>query len=177
MDHGDAGVSVTDFELPNVGSGPDPLVLSELAAREDVDTIILLFQREYHCCNCRRQVQTIAAGYDEFQAENAVVVSVLPESVERAQRWQDMYTLPFPLLADPAKEVGPQYGQPTRFGVLGELHDLIGRMPEAVILDTRDGALQLVYVHKGSLPGDRPSVDDLLEQVRQLGQNREEEYH
>lgn len=119
-------------------------------------------------------MQTIAARYDEFKAESAAVVSVLPKPVERAQRWQDMYTLPFPLLADPAKEVGAQYDQPTRFGVLGELHDLIGRMPEAVILDTRDGALRPAYVHKGSLPGDRPSVDDLLEQVRQLGQNGEE---
>lgn len=174
MDHGDAGVSVTDFELPNVGSGPDPLVLSELAAREDVDTIILLFQRDYHCRNCRRQVQTIGERYDEFQAANAVVVSVVPEPVEQARRWQDMYTLPFPLLADPAKEIGAQYGQPTRFGVLGELHDLIGRMPEAVILDTRDGALRPIYVHKGSLPGDRPSVDDLLDQVRRLGRHGEE---
>lgn len=102
------------------------------------------------------------------------VVSVLPESVERTQRWQEMYTLPFPLLADPAKEVGAQYGQPTRFGVLAELHDLIGRMPEVIILDTRDGVLQPVYVHKGSLPGDRPSVEELLDQVRQHGQNREE---
>lgn len=44
-------------------------------------------------------------------------------------------------------------------------------MPEAVVLNTSDGALRPVYGHKGSVPGDRPSVDDLPDQVRQLGQH------
>lgn len=153
------------FELPNVGAGPDPLSLTDLAG--EVDAVVLLFQRDYYCTNCRRQVQDVADRYDEFEERNAEVVSVLPEPPDRARNWQEQYGLPYPLLADADKAVSDQYDQPTRFGVLGRLHDLIGRMPEAVVLDTRDG-IEVFEVYRGSSPADRPSIDDLLATIDEL---------
>lgn len=157
------GVDPTDFALSNVGQGPDPLKLSQLTQKEDVDSIVLLLQRDYYCGNCRRQVQRISDRYDEFESENAEVVSILPERADRARKWQQRYDLPYPLLADPDKRVSDSYGQPTRFGFLGNLHDLIGRMPGVIVFDTSDNDLEVEYTHMGRSPSDRPSVDELLE--------------
>lgn len=154
------------IKLANVGAGPSSLSLSDLAIDEDTDAIVLLCQRDYHCRQCRQQVKDVAARYDEFESVNAVVVSVLPEPAERARQWQDSYDLPFPLLADPQTEVGDTADQPTRFGRLGQTFDLVGRMPEAIVFNTTDGDLNPVFVHRGTSPGDRPSVNTLLEQVR-----------
>lgn len=158
-----------DFELENVAEGPDPFQLSDVARREDVESIALLFQRDYHCVRCRRQVQAVADRYDEFEAADALVASVLPEPSERAANWQEKYGLPFPLLADPSTDVSDDYDQPTRFGALGSLSDFLGRMPLAVVFDTRDGDPSVAATRAGSTPGDRPSVDDVLEAVRDPG--------
>ena len=155
-----------DFELENVAEGPDQFQLSAAAERGDVDSIVLLFQRDYHCVRCRRQVQAIADRYDEFEGADALVVSVLPESVERAESWHETYDLPFPLLADPATAVSDEYDQPTRFGALGSLSDFVGRMPLAVVFNTRDDDPSVAATRAGSTPGDRPDVDALLAAVQ-----------
>ena len=157
--------TIADFELENVGAGPDPFSMSAAARSDDVDAIVLLFQRDYHCGNCRKQVAAVADRYGEFQALNALVVSILPESRDRAQSWQEAYDLPYPLLADPSTAVSDEFDQPVRFGVLGSLHDLVGRMPVAMVLDARDGAPTPAYTYEGKMPADRPSIDDLLEAV------------
>jgi len=159
--------TVPNFELTNVAAGPDPFSLSTVAADPDVDALVLLFQRDYHCGNCRKQVQAIAERYDEFEALNATVVSILPEQAERARSWQESYDLPFPLLADPTTDVSDAYDQPVRFGILGSLHDLVGRMPVAMILDTRSGEPVLAYTYEGRMPADRPEIDDLLTELRE----------
>jgi peroxiredoxin Q/BCP len=159
---------VPDFELPNVAAGPDPFSLSAAAADPDTDAVVLLFQRDYHCGNCREQVQAIADRYDEFAALNATLASVLPEPVDRAREWQDSYDLPFALLADPNTDVSDAYDQPVRFGVLGSLHDLVGRMPVATVLDVRSGEPVVAYTYEGRMPADRPEIDDLLAEIRTL---------
>lgn len=156
---------VPDFELPNVAAGPDPFSLGSVAADPAVDAVVLLFQRDYHCGNCRKQLRAIADRYDEFEALGTTVVSILPESAERARKWQESYALPFALLADPTTDVSDAYDQPVRFGVLGSLHDLVGRMPLAMILDTRSGEPTVAYTYEGRMPADRPTVDELLAEV------------
>ena len=156
---------LTDFELPNVTTAPDPFRLLEYTAGPDRQAIVLLFLRDYHCPKCRNQVDTVASRYDEFEARNADVVAVLPEPIDRTRTWANESDLPFPLLADGSKTVSDQYDQPTRFGALGGLHDMIGRMPEAVVIDPTGDEPAVDYVHRGDSPADRPSVDDLLNRV------------
>ncbi|WP_253738603.1 peroxiredoxin family protein [Halohasta salina] len=145
-------------ELANGGVGPDPLRLDAL----ETAFVVVLFQRDHLCGNCREQVQEIAARYAEFRERNTAVVSVLPESKERAAEWAASYDLPFPVVADPDSAVADRFGQPVRFGFLGELHDLLGRMPLAVIIDLRGDEPRLVYSHVGNSPSDRPTVEGLL---------------
>lgn len=155
-----------DFELPNVGPGPNPLSLSALA--DDHDFVVVLLQRDYYCTNCRKQVQNVAKRYDEFEARNAEVVSIVPEPEARVREWQTQYELPFPLVSDPDTVVGDAYDQPLRFGLLGDLSDFFGRMPEAVIIDLRGENPEVGWVHRGRSTFDRPSIDDLLAEVDDL---------
>lgn len=145
-------------ELPNGGVGPDPLRVDQL----DAEFVVLLFQRDHLCSKCRTQVEQIAARYDEFRERNSVVVSVLPEPKERAAEWATNYDLPFPVVADPDNRVAERFGQPVRFGFLGELHDLLGRMPLAIMIDLRASEPRLVYSHVGNSPSDRPTIEGLI---------------
>ena len=160
------GTRPPEFELSNVAAGPDPFSLADAVADPGIDALVLLFQRDYHCGNCRKQVQAVAERYDEFEALNATVVSILPEPVDRARSWQASYDLPFPLLADPDTAVSDAYDQPVRFGVLGSLHDLVGRMPVAMIVDTQGEEPRIAYTYEGRMPADRPEIDDLLDRLR-----------
>ena len=94
---------------------------------------------------------------------------MLPEPPDRARSWQESYDLPFPLLADPEADVSDAYDQPVRFGILGSLHDLVGRMPVALVLDVRAGEPAVAYTYEGRMPADRPEIEDLLAEVRALG--------
>ena len=146
------------IELPNGGPGPDPLRVDQV----DADFVVLLFHRDFHCSNCQTQASEVAARYNEFRQHDAAIVSILPEPKERAAEWADSYDLPFPVVADPDSRTADRFGQPVRFGVLGRLHDLIGRMPLVVIIDRRNEEPRLVYSYVGDAPGDRPTVDSLL---------------
>lgn len=150
--------SAPDFSLPNVGPGPDPFTL----AAAETDFVVLFFQRDYHCTNCRGQVQTIADHIDAFRERNAQPVSILPEPVARAQQWQAEYTLPYPLLADPDKTVADAYDQPVRFGFLGNLSDFLGRMPAIVVIDCRSETPRIVVSHRGRSTFDRPTIKTVL---------------
>ena len=157
---------VADVTLPNVAVGPDPFSLSALA--DDVEFVVLFFQRDHYCTNCRKQVQALADRIDEFHDRSAEVVSIVPEPVERVESWQASYDLPFPLLADPEIEAGEAYDQPVRFGILGRFSDFFGRMPEVVIVDRRGESPTVEYVHKGSSTFDRPEIGDLLAELDAL---------
>lgn len=153
------------FELANVGPGPDPLSLSALAA--DNDFVVLLFQRDHYCTNCRKQVQAVADRYEAFRERGAEVASVLPEPRERAREWHREYDLPYPLLADPEATAGAAYDQPVRFGLLGRFSDFLGRMPEAVVVDCRDDP-EVAWTYRGSSTFDRPDVEALLATLADL---------
>jgi len=155
-----------EFELPNVGAGPDPLVLSAVAA--DHDFVLLLFQRDHYCTNCRTQVRAIRDQYPAFEERDTEVVSIVPEPVENVREWQDSYDLPFPLCADPDTEVSGEYDQPVRFGVLGKISDFFGRMPKAVLLDCRGDEPEIEFSHEGSSTWDRPAVEELLATIDEL---------
>lgn len=151
------------FELPNVAAGPDPLSLTAVAAEHDF--VLLLFQRDYHCTNCRQQVQVFASHYDEFRDRNTEIVSIVPEPAAKIKDWQDSYDLPFPLCADPDKSVSERYEQPVRFGILGNLSDFLGRMPKAVLLDCRTADPSIAYTHEGSSTWDRPELSEIFSAI------------
>jgi len=165
---------LTDFELPNAAAGPDPFRLSEYAANPDRDAIVFAVSAGLSLSEVSRTGQMIAARYGDFTDRGADVVSILPEPIDRARRWNEQYELPFPLLADESKATSDRYDQPVRFGAVGSFHDMVGRMPEAILVDTSSEQPSIEYVHRGKHPADRPTVDDLLERIDELAAARVE---
>jgi len=157
-----AGPSAPDFELSNLGAGSDTCSLSALA--DENEFVLLLFQRDDRCGNCRKQVQVFADWHDEFRERETEVVSIVPEPPDRVADWQASYDLPYPLLADPEKRVSEAYDQPVRFGFLGNRIDLLGRMPKAVLIDCRDEPT-IVYTHEGASTWDRPELAELFDEI------------
>ena len=155
-----------DFSLPNAGVGPDPFTLDALP--EDIAFVVLFFQRDHYCTNCREQVQEVADRVEDFRRRDAEVVSVVPEPRERVAEWQERYELPYPILADPDGTTGEAYDQPVRFGVLGDWSDFFGRMPTVAIVDRRGDEPTLAHVEHGRSTFDRPALDDLLAQLDEL---------
>lgn len=154
-------MTTVEFALPNVGPGPDPLSLADL----DADFAVLLLHRDFYCSECRQQVRRVKGRYDEFETRDVEVVSVLPDDRDTAEQWQKQYHLPFPVVADPDATLGDRFGQQTRFGLLGKVHDVIGRMPATVVLDIRGDDPEEVFGHRGTSKADRPRIDDVLEAV------------
>ncbi|MXV61914.1 redoxin domain-containing protein [Natronorubrum sp. JWXQ-INN-674] len=157
---------VSDFSLTNVAAGPDPFTLSELD--DDVAFVVLFFQRDHYCTNCRSQVQDLADRIEAFHERDAEVVSIVPEPGDRVEEWQSRYELPYPLLADPDASVGDDYDQPVRFGILGAFSDFFGRMPAAVIVDRRGDEPVVAATHRGRSTFDRPDIDELLAELDEL---------
>lgn len=157
--------TTVDFELPNLGPGPDPLSIADLADTNDF--AVLMLQRDHYCTNCRNQVQDVAARYDEFRDRGAVVVSVVPEPTDRVREWQSAYDLPYPIVADADTTLGDRFDQPVRYGRLGQLSDFFGRMPVVVIIDLRSNP-DVAWIHRGRSTFDRPTIDDILAQLDAL---------
>lgn len=160
MDH------VPEFSLPNVAVGPDPYSIAERP--DDVHFVVLFFQRDDYCTNCRKQVQALADAVEEFRARDAEIVSILPEPEATVAEWQERYDLPYPLLADPDASVGEAYDQPVRFGILGKLSDFFGRMPAVVIVDRRGDDPEIAYAYQGTSTFDRPEIDEVLAELDEL---------
>jgi peroxiredoxin Q/BCP len=158
--------TAAEFSLPNAGSGPDPFSIAALD--DEYEFVVLFFQRDHYCTNCRSQVQALAEQIDAFHDRGSEIVSIVPEPTDRVEEWQLQYELPYPLLADPDTEVGEAYDQPVRFGILGDLSDFIGRMPEVVIVDRRGDSPEITYTHRGRSTFDRPDVNELLGELDAL---------
>ncbi len=148
------------FSLPNVGAGPDPFSLDALP--DDVAFVVVFFQRDHYCTNCRKQVQSLAEHVEEFHDRDAELVSVVPEPVEQVRAWQEAYDLPYPLLADPDADMGEAFDQHVRFGILGSFSDFLGRMPTVCILDVREDENEIVWRYDGRSTFDRPKIDEVL---------------
>jgi len=158
--------TIPTFSLPNVGPGPDPFSIATLD--EEVEFVVLFFQRDHYCTNCREQVQAVAERYGEFTARHAEVVSIVPEPRERLESWQEQYDLPYPLLADPDASIGDAYDQPVRFGILGKLSDFFGRMPKVCIVDIRGEEPEIAYVYDSTSTFDRPEIEEVLSELDEL---------
>jgi peroxiredoxin Q/BCP len=149
-----------EFELPNVGAGPDPCSLATLAGTESF--VVLLFHHDDECHDCRAQAKKAGERYAALRARDAVAVSVLPRDRERAEQWQDRFDLPHPLLADPDGTAGADYGQPVRLPMFAEL-PIFGRLPAVAIVDTRGAEPGVAWTYRGRSTWDHPSMTTVLE--------------
>ena len=91
-------------------------------------------------------------GYQEFQARDAEVVVVGPDSEAAFKEYWARQDMPFVGLADPTHRVAQRYGQEVKLLQFG-------RMPAMMVIDK---AGQVRYKHYGSSMSDIPPNWDIL---------------
>jgi len=161
-----SGAAAPEFELPNVGPGPDPITLSDLTFEGEF--VVLFFQRAYRSTPCREQVTRVGKRIDGFLARNATAAAVVPEPRERVERWRERIDPPFPLMADPEGTVGPEYGQSVRLGFLADWTDFFGRMPLVAVVDARRPEPEIAWTYRSNWVSDRPKTAEILDAVDEV---------
>ncbi|MDJ1432806.1 redoxin domain-containing protein [Halostagnicola sp. A-GB9-2] len=154
------------LEHSNVGEGPDPVSVAELAS--DTAFLVLLLMQSHRSGTCRQQVRKIAAEYDEFRRRDATVAAVVPGTHPKVRSWRRLVDPPFPILADDDGVVREEFHQPTQYGTIGRFVASIGRVPVTLVLDCRDGDPSVVYSYEGQTSLDRPLPVDILAAIDEL---------
>jgi peroxiredoxin len=99
-----------DFRLPGTDGTPAghrDYTLSEYAGQP----VVLVFYPGDNTPVCTRQLNSYTEDIDAFQAVDAQVLAISPQSVESHDAFSDdQGGFAFPLLADVGKQVGRRYG-------------------------------------------------------------------
>ncbi len=99
-----AGEMAPDFTLPT-HEGSD-LTLSSLRGRP----VVLYFYPKDDTSGCTTQACGLRDAFPRFEAADAVILGVSPDSVKSHVKFRDKYDLPFTLLADTEHQVAELYG-------------------------------------------------------------------
>jgi peroxiredoxin Q/BCP len=104
------GDPAPDFRLPGTDGTPAghrDYTLSEYAGQP----VVLAFYPGDNTPVCTRQLNSYSEDIDAFQAVDAQVLAISPQSVESHDAFSDdQGGFAFPLLADVGKQVGRRYG-------------------------------------------------------------------
>lgn len=99
-----AGDTAPDFTLP--GTGGRSYTLSDYRGRP----VVLAFYPGDDTTVCTKQLNTYTGDIAQFEAVNAQVFGISPQSIESHERFAAKYGFTFPLLADVDKAVAGAYG-------------------------------------------------------------------
>ncbi len=98
------GMKAPDFTL--FDKNGDCISLSEFLGKK----IVLYFYPRDNTPGCTRQACAFAAAYEDFKAENIVVIGISKDSVASHLKFAQKYDLPFILLSDPELQAIQAYG-------------------------------------------------------------------
>lgn len=138
-----------------VGSGGDVSTysLSDFAGAP----LVLAFYPGDDTPVCTRQLNSYNDGLERFEALDAKVVAISPQSIDSHGRFAAKHGFDFPLLSDPDKQVAAAYG------TLGP----IGFTRRSVFVIDAGGVIR--YAHRAIAGLTYRPVDELIEALRQLG--------
>ena len=98
------GELAPDFEAPDQDG--KPLRLSSLKG----SPVVLYFYPKADTPGCTIEAKGFRDVYPEFRAKHVQIVGVSTDECPAQQAFRDKYGLPFPLIADSAKQVATAYG-------------------------------------------------------------------
>ena len=91
----ETGMKAPDFTLKNQEN--DPVSLSDFLGKK----IVLYFYPKDNTPGCTRQACAFAASYEQFKAQDVVVIGISKDSVASHLKFAEKHDLPFILLSDP----------------------------------------------------------------------------
>jgi peroxiredoxin Q/BCP len=98
------GTEAPQFELPNQDG--EPVALADYRGR----WVVLYFYPRADTPGCTAQACGIRDRSADYEAANAVVLGVSPDSPDALRKFADKYGLAFTLLGDPDHAVADEYG-------------------------------------------------------------------
>ena len=146
------GTVAPDFTLPS-DSGEN-ITLSALRGR----TVVLYFYPRDDTPGCTTQACGIRDAWGELQATGAAILGVSADDVDSHKKFREKYSLPFPLLSDPDRELIDAFGFWKEKSYMGKTYMGIER--STVIVDA-DGNVKKVF--RNVKPAEH--VDLLLENL------------
>ena len=100
----ETGMKAPDFSLPDKNG--HTVSLSDFLGKK----VVLYFYPKDNTPGCTRQACAFAASYEQFKAQNIVVIGISKDSVASHQKFAQKYDLPFILLSDPELQAIQAYG-------------------------------------------------------------------
>ena len=100
----EAQMKAPDFSLPDKDG--NTVRLSDFQGKK----VVLYFYPKDNTPGCTRQACAFAASYEQFKAQNIVVIGISKDSVASHQKFAQKYDLPFILLSDPELQAIQAYG-------------------------------------------------------------------
>lgn len=82
----------------------------ELAAFRGKKNVVLVFYPRDETPGCTKQLCTIRDDFSQFTDADSVVFGINPQGADAHSQFVEKFNFPFPLLADPEKEVVAAYG-------------------------------------------------------------------
>ena len=143
----DAGGPAPDFTLDDQDG--NPVALSDLRGR----WVLVYFYPKADTPGCTAQACSARDHSADYEATNAVVLGVSPDSVEDLRKFADKYGLAFTLLSDPGGQVAQQYGVWVEKNNFGKTY--FGNQRSSVLVDP-EGSVARVF------PNVRPAEHDEL---------------
>jgi peroxiredoxin Q/BCP len=143
----DAGGPAPDFTLDDQNG--NPVALSDLRGR----WVLVYFYPKADTPGCTAQACSARDHSADYEAANAVVLGVSPDSVEDLRKFADKYGLAFTLLSDPGGQVAQQYGVWVEKNNFGKTY--FGNQRSSVLVDP-EGSVARVF------PNVKPAAHDEL---------------
>jgi peroxiredoxin Q/BCP len=98
------GSLAPDFELKS--DAGETVKLSQFRGRP----VVLYFYPRDDTPGCTKEACAFRDSYDEYLAQDAVILGVSRDGEESHRKFKEKYDLPFTLLSDPDHEVAEAYG-------------------------------------------------------------------
>ena len=100
----ETGMKAPDFSLPDKDG--NTIRLSDFLGKK----VVLYFYPKDNTPGCTRQACAFAASYEQFKAQDIVVIGISKDSAASHLKFAQKYDLPFILLSDPELQAIQAYG-------------------------------------------------------------------
>jgi len=164
-----------------VGSDGNEIRLSELWSSAEKG-IVLVFLRHFGCLFCRDHAAQLRKHYDDFRARGFEVVAIGQGTPARSEKFQQDYSLPFPVLGDRARESYRRYGltstalgsflEPRAYvsGIRSLLHGKLPGLPDGDVSQNPgtfliDRSGHILRAQIGQHAGDFPFAAEILQWI------------